>query len=219
MDFQKALNSYLLANVNKIHEIYEWDFPTKNFPLPYTKKSNNDYHNSLELRGFIHNALKFNSEKSIELQIWYVRDWGGVKTNSQSTLDAYLRTSSECLIERQEKGIASWSKMLSVRDPSSFAIYDARVAMSLNTISLTQTSVSTLLFPQLSSRNKKIVAAQSVVNARARTLALRPDKCFYKNYLHFLNQAVEQCGNKFDIQTAEMILFANAEVLAAHWTT
>ncbi len=219
MNFQEALNSYLLANVNKIHQSYEWDFPTKNFPLPYAKKSNNDYQNSLELRGFIHNALKLKSEKSVELQIWYVRDWGGVKTNAQSTLDEYVRTSSECLIEREEKGIASWSKMLSVRDPSSFAIYDARVAMSLNTISLAQTSSSNLLFPQLSSRNKKIVAAQSAVTKRAKALALRTDKGFYKNYLSFLSQAVMQCGNKFDIQTAEMILFANAEILAAHWTS
>jgi hypothetical protein len=219
MKLQEALNGYLLTNVNQIQSSYEWDFPTKNLPTPYAKKFNNDYKNSLDLRAFIHDAIKSKSAKAGELQAWYVRDWGGVKTNSPSTLDEYIQTSSVDLIQRGDKGIASWSKMLSVRDPSKYAIYDARVAMSLNTISLTQSSESTLFFPQLASRNKKIVSAQAAVKMHAKRRALQPAKYFYNDYLNLLSQAVKECGNKFDIQTAEMVLFANAEILASHWAT
>jgi hypothetical protein len=217
MNFQKTLNAYLLENVNQITLNYQWNFSTKNFPIPYTKKSTNHYQNSLDLREFIHKEIKSKSQISDDLQTWYVKDWGGVKTNRKSTFDEYLESTSEDLIKRGDKGIASWSKMLSVRDPSIFAIYDARVAISLNTISLLNSSESNLFFPQLSSRNKKIVAAQAVVKKVASSKMLNVDKEFYRNYLSFLRQAVSECGNKFDIQTAEMVLFANAEDLSMQW--
>lgn len=217
MKFQEALNMYLLHNVGKIKDNYQWDFPIEKFPLTYRKKSKNDYLNSLDLRMFIHDAIRSNSPKSGELQIWYVKEWGRVRTNRPSTLDEYIITPSERLIERGERGIASWSKMLSVRDPSSYAIYDARVAMSLNTISLTQSGESNFFFPQLASRNKKIVAAQSVIKSHIKLHGLRSERYFYRNYLDFLSKSVSQCGNKFSIQTAEMVLFADAEALSAHW--
>ena len=153
------------------------------------------------------------------LQVWYVRDWGGVRTNKQVTLDKYIGTSSDNLIDRGEKGIASWSKMLSVRDPKKYVIYDARVAMSLNTISLAKSDGSTLFFPQLSSRNNNIRNAQSLVEKKAKSEHLAVSQYFYSEYLNLLNEAVSQCGNKFDIQTAEMVLFANAESLASYWTS
>lgn len=218
MNFQKTLNAYLLEHFNQVKCSYKWPFSTKAFPLPYTKNSTNDYQNSLDLREFIHQKIKAKSEKSIDLQIWYVKDWGGVRTNRESTFEEYLHTPSEDLIRKKgEKGIASWSKLLSLRDPSTFAIYDARVAMSLNTISLICSSKSNTFFPQLPSRNKKIVAAQAVIKSLAKSKNLNFDSGFYKNYLNTLNQSVIECGNKFDIQTAEMVLFANAEDLSMHW--
>ena len=217
MNFQKTLNAYLLENVNQITLNYQWNFSTKNFPISYTKKSTNHYRNSLDLREFIHKEIKSKSQISDDLQTWYVKDWGGVKTNRKSTFDEYLESPSEDLIKRGDKGIASWSKMLSVRDPTIFAIYDARVAISLNTISLLNSSESNLFFPQLSSRNKKIVAAQNLIQNFAIYKSLKHDEDFYRKYLNYLNIAVTQCGNKFDMQTAEMVLFANAVTLVERW--
>jgi hypothetical protein len=217
MKFQESLNTYLLENYSDIRHIYNWPFSTKNFPLEYSNDSKNSYQNSLDLRKLIHNEIKNNSEVSGALQAWYVRDWGGVRTNKQVTLDKYIGMSSENLVDRGEKGIASWSKMLSVRDPKKYVIYDARVAMSLNTISLMKSEGSTLFFPQLSSRNKNIRNAQALVDMKAMSEHLAVSHYFYREYLKLLNEAVNQCGNKFDIQTAEMVLFANAENLASYW--
>jgi len=219
MKFQESLNRYLLENSYDIRHSYNWPFSTKNFPLDYSVDSSNSYQNSLDLRKFIHNEIKKNSEVSGALQVWYVRDWGGVRTNKQTTLDIYIGTSSDDLLDRGEKGIASWSKMLSVRDPKKYVIYDARVAMSLNTISLAQSDGSTLFFPQLSSRNNNIRNAQALVEIKAKSERLIASPYFYSEYLNLLNEAVSQCGNKFDIQTAEMVLFANAENLATYWTS
>jgi hypothetical protein len=76
---------------------------------------------------------------------------------------------------------------------------------------------STLFFPQLSSRNKNIRNAQALVDMKAKSEHLAVSHYFYREYLKLLNEAVNQCGNKFDIQTAEMVLFANAENLASYW--
>jgi hypothetical protein len=217
MKFQEALNTYLIENYIEVKKSYKWDFSTKNFPLPYVKKFTNDYQNSIDLREFIHKSIVSSSDKASDLQIWYVRDWGGVKSNRQATLGGYIQASSENLINRSDKGIASWSKMLSVRDPSKYAIYDARVALSLNTISLIHASGSNLFFPQLASRNKKIVTAQTLIQNFAIYKSLKHDGDFYRKYLNYLNIAVSQCGNKFDMQTAEMVLFANAVTLVEQW--
>ena len=219
MKFQESLNKYLLENYNNIRHSYNWPFSTKNFPLDYSNDSSNSYQNSLDLRKFIHNEIKKNSKMAGALQVWYVRDWGGVRTNKQLTLDKYIGTSSDNLIGRGEKGIASWSKMLSVRDPKKYVIYDARVAMSLNTISLAKSDGSTLFFPQLSSRNNNIRNAQALIEKKAKSEHRAVSQYFYSEYLNLLNEAVSHCGNNFDIQTAEMVLFANAENLASYWTS
>ena len=217
MSLQECLNDYLVSKINEIKSKYDWNFNVKNLPLPYEKKSSNHYENSLDLRSFIHREIKSNSSESRALQFWYVRDWGGVKRNSEATLDNYIQSSSDDLIARREKGIASWSKILSVRDPSSYAIYDARVAMSLNSLLLFKEMGSNIFFPQLPSRNKKIVAAQAKVKTLVKYRGLQTQKSFYQFYLNLLRHSSMQCGNQFDIQTAEMILFANAENLAMRW--
>ena len=89
--------------------------------------------------------------------------------------------------------------------------------MSLNTISLLCTGKSNTFFPQLPSRNKKIVAGQTVIKSLVKSRNLNFDSGFYKNYLNILKYSVIECGNKFDIQTAEMVLFANAEDLSKKW--
>ena len=217
MSLQECLNDSLVSKVNEIKSKYDWNFNVKNLLLPYEKKSSNHYENSLDLRGFIHTEIKSNSSESRALQFWYVRDWGGVKRNREATLDNYIQSSSDDLIARREKGIASWSKILSVRDPSSYVIYDARVAMSLNSILLFKEIGSNIFFPQPPIRNKKIVAAQAKVKTLVKYRGLQTQKSFYHFYLNLLRQSSIQFANKFDIQTAEMILFANAENLAMRW--
>ena len=58
---------------------------------------------------------------------------------------------------------------------------------------------------------------QAVIKSLAKSKNLNFDSGFYKNYLNILNHSVSECGNKFDIQTAEMVLFANAEDLSMQW--
>jgi hypothetical protein len=89
--------------------------------------------------------------------------------------------------------------------------------MSLNSLFLFNEIGSDIFFPQLPSRNKKIVAAQAKVKTLVKYSALQNHKSFYQFYLNLLHQSSIQFGNKFDIQTAEMILFANAENLAMRW--
>ena len=56
---------------------------------------------------------------------WTVKEWGGIKGNKDETIESYLLPMTEYPL----KGVASYSKILSVIDPKSFAIYDARVGL------------------------------------------------------------------------------------------
>lgn len=218
MSFQEALSRYLLGSFEGVKEIYNWNFSTEKIPVSYTDISANSYERSRNLRHFIYKSISEKSPLSSDMQIWYVRDWGGVRANSASTLIDYVGASCSELMERGDKGIASWSKMLSVRDPSAYAIYDARVALTLNTISEKYSVFPKILFPQLLSRNKKIVSAQKKVSENSKNFGLQPVENFYRLYLSLLKNSVMQCEYKFDLQAAEMILFANAEIMAEYWS-
>jgi hypothetical protein len=218
LSFQEALNFYLLSNFQEIDKNYKWDFSVKSLVMQFTKNPGQYYLNSKCLRKIINEKIISNPELAAELQVWYVKEWGGVKSNKIETLFEYIQLAPNILIGRGERGIASWSKMLSIRDPENYAIYDARVAMSLNTISLIKATKSDVFFPQLSSRNKKIIVAQHRVADCARINGIERKENFYQYYLNCLRRAVIECNGKFDIQTAEMILFADAEKLSGLWS-
>ena len=69
-----------------------------------------------------------------ELIEYYISTWGGIHTNSEESMMEYSTLSASELIKLGKKGIASWSKAIVVHDPEEYAIFDARVAISLNCI-------------------------------------------------------------------------------------
>ncbi len=63
-----------------------------------------------------------------ELHKWIVNDWGGILANKD---DAYADFAARAGMDEAEtpiKRIASFSKILAIKDPNKYAIYDARVA-------------------------------------------------------------------------------------------
>lgn len=59
---------------------------------------------------------------------------GGVKNNSQETLKSYVNEIEGKSPSTPIKGIASYSKIFAMTNLNKYAIYDARVAVSLNVI-------------------------------------------------------------------------------------
>lgn len=128
----------------------------------------------------------------------------------------YINANVDQLISLGSKGIATWSKILSIRNPSKYAIYDARVAVSLNSIQKIYDVESPILFPQLASRNKSFVLQTQQIINNSRFFKNKCNTNFYLEYLDILSYATSKT-NGFDIQDAEMVLFLNAEELSTTW--
>jgi len=217
MDLFEAINEYISSRLSSLPEIYHWNFNLTAFPdTEYNQIGNNSYERSRNLRNFIFNRLKDKSDQSDEFQIWYVTRWGGVRGNKPDTLNRYMNSSAEELVALGEKGIASWSKILSLRNPLKYPIYDARVAISLNSIQKKYNVSNPMFFPQLPSRNKKFVAKTQIEIKKSVFFRERSDPNFYLNYISILEK-VTAVNVGFDIQDAEMILFATAPTVSEIW--
>lgn len=81
---------------------------------------------------------------------------GWVPGNKPETLKSYVDRSEVELAAYRIDRVATWSKILVIREPNQYAILDARVAASLNALQL----IARVDRPNLLSRNKAINAFQ-----------------------------------------------------------
>jgi hypothetical protein len=153
------------------------------------------------------------------LERYYIGGWGGVRTNRPATLEAYHGASAEENVARGEKGIASWSKALCVRDHLKYAIFDARVAASLNALQVIHRTApeEAVRFPILASRNKTVSRGNTMLRDHARAHAWPGVRAgFYTDYLTVCQAAGARLGKPgapLPVYAVEMALFAHTEEL------
>lgn len=217
MRFDEALSLYFCSELPMLRSTYDWDFKLKNFPdKNYLPSGDSSYSRSRHVRDYIHKAICTMSQFSGDLQIWYVRDWGRVRGNKQETLELYIESPEEELFSLGAKGVASWSKILSVRNPGRYAIFDARVSIALNSLQYKFEVEDPILFPQLPSQNKSYVTGAQAAIKKSKFFSLDAGNSFYQRYLEILKECV-RCDKSMDIQDAEMVLFSNAPDLSKVW--
>lgn len=90
-------------------------------------------------------------------------DWGGIHGNAKKTIRRYISD-----LEKQEPktplaGVSSYSKIYAIAKPHDYAIYDSRVAASLNALQLLKLEDSDqgLAFPYVQSRNRAVARFQA----------------------------------------------------------
>ncbi|MDO1510036.1 MULTISPECIES: hypothetical protein [unclassified Neisseria] len=215
------VNEYVLSQLDNLSRDYTWD-KFRLDSLPEGVHINIDQNwdlakKNLQLRQQLHEHWKVSSlEKREKLAKWYVKNWGGIRTNDKNTISGYAELEPQDLIKRKGiTGISSWSKVLSIVEPRTYAIFDSRVAFSLNAL-LLQGKYKSKFFPVLSSRNTKIAEASDKFklmkkNNRKQYQSM-PSKDVYYNYLKLLKEVAIACDTS--IQEVEMLLFAHTEVLA-----
>ena len=153
-----------------------------------------------------------------QLANWIIRDWGGIRGNKTDTIRFYLDEISSSRYPSELKGVASYSKILSFMDPRIFAIYDARVAISLNAIQLLEEQKEGAAFCYLPGRNVSLNRFRVEKSTHISALSTRgwkiikPDDC-YNSYLNLLRTASDVVGND-NLYELEMALFADAEKLS-----
>lgn len=216
MNIKQALINFSKDSIGNLSTVYNWPINLEHLPVELNIRGNDLYAKNIDLRFQLNSSyLKSNTfEEKYHLLKWYIYNWGGVKTNDQKTLELYTSSSPHELIERGSKGIASWSKALSIINPQEYAIYDARVAMSLNALQIIHNVDNPLHYPPLQSRNKTINNCKDQIQPVIKEWTKVKDQEFYQIYLKLLKDVASDLGNDTNHHDIEMLLFAYAEELA-----
>ncbi len=166
-------------------------------------------------------------EERERLTRFIVVDWGGIKGNNETRYSEYAMAATKEVPEISFAGIASFSKVLAIRNPEVYAIFDARVAVALNAIHVIGGPTTGELYPYLPGRNNVTGSAVtkrgfSTLPENARRQLSRehprwarvPRKTAYQSYLALLNSVNSMLPHSAPIYDLEMCLFAQAEKLA-----
>lgn len=163
-------------------------------------------------------------EDRLKLAAWVISDWGGVRRNLDETLQNYVQMAEEDYPETPIKGVASYSKLLSVSNLHKYAIYDARVAVALNAAQYLMDG-DRVFFPYIPGRNK-ITGDVSKNRGFSRQAAFSKEalqrqgwsviapRHAYQCYLRLLHHVQIKLPKQPPLYDLEMTLFSQAESLA-----
>ncbi len=143
---------YLEPFKDRLNELYKWEIKTEKETLEkliklgvcsqneINKLNKNSFAKNIALKKLL--APKLNQFSSLEdknfkeLSLWVIKDWGGIRTGKD---DNAMRLIKNLLNGNPSfDRIASTSKVASFKEPTKYAVYDSRVAYSLNWIILSQ---------------------------------------------------------------------------------
>ena len=219
MNFEEAVAEYVEDHIEQLEDDYQWKFSLESLPVEVSLQDESWLKKNLYLRRALHeNWTGGTPEQRLKITSWYIANWGGVKANRQEKLALYASSSPEHLIERKTAGIASWSKALSIVDPTRFAIFDARVSSSLNSIQLIKDVLNPRYFPDLPSRNRTIISAATTAKLTFRkNWEVASKEHFYRDCNTLFGKIAAKIGGGVTLQMVEMVLFSRAELLALEW--
>ena len=199
---------------------YNWprkgDFPTIKDISPIKILGNNNYEKNIFLK---ENSSKiWNEGSKFDIAKWAIKNWGGIGGNKNETIEKYLNEIENKNYPSYIKGVASYSKILSFIKPEEFAIYDARVAISLNAIQLLSKSKTGVVFTYLTGRNNALTIFRNSEPTKTKNLIKNgwqeiPKNDCYSIYLNYL-KIVNSYFPTSKLYELEMSLFADAESLA-----
>tara|TARA_R110002110_G_scaffold18232_10_gene76791 strand:+ start:1357 stop:2091 length:735 start_codon:yes stop_codon:yes gene_type:complete len=220
-----AVVSYARDHLAFLEQIYIWPF--RRYPDGVDMGSVlSTYAQTLRIKSFLAKAWANASfEERVQLAEWAVRDWGGISSGSDDRIEKFVRDICADRLGKKFDGMASYSKILAAIDPERFAIYDSRVAASLNALQVIRNVENGLVFNVPQGRNKIVgdltnkrgfsqeerFKPRTLVNERG-WLRIRRDDT-YEVYCQFMRAVLKKLpGEK--LYRLEMLLFASAESLA-----
>jgi hypothetical protein len=210
----QLISAFYTKRQKELKVKYCWAIKEDFLPFSSSKyKGNSMLDKNIELKRFLNGKYK-KADKKLQLEItkYYIYDWGHVHTNTLGTLKIYAHEESEVIINFGKKGVASWSKALTARDSKKFAIFDARVSVSLNGIIFQEYGVGGCFFPLLPSRNERIISFQNSLKGKINRNGYFASETFYKFYLRLIQSVANKCN--VTISEIEMCLFTYAEEIA-----
>jgi hypothetical protein len=213
---KKTIADYSKEHIDTLNDWYSWrEINEEKLPQGIKLPDGNQYIKNISLKEQLNKCWRETQDNKVKFELieYYISTWGGIHTNSEESMFEYSTLSATQLIKFGKNGIASWSKAIVIHDPEEYAIFDARVAISLNCIQKLLNLYEPMLFPILPSRNKKVALGNKLIRktAKAESWTKAYDETFYKQYLNILKSVANELDS--DISTIEMLLFAKAEEL------
>jgi hypothetical protein len=145
-------------------------------------------------------------DRKIEIAGDWVRKFGGIYGNGIDRIASYV-DADPVQLSRTLTGIGSWSKVLSIREPTRFAIYDSRVALQLNYLQLAYLGKIVLFFPLPASNAPRRAKLEKFIEDLGATCASPvPRHEAYAIYLRALDEVSQ--AQSCSIEAIEMQLFA-----------
>ncbi len=209
-----------------LEHTYDWPLPRSVASLVGELEGSTNFARTLDLKEKLNVLWHNEPERRQDIAKWIVSDWGGVRANSSSTLEAHLRRAEGRNQSTPFAGVSSYSKIFSVVDPKQYAILDARVVVSLNAIQILADTKKGVAFPYISGRNNitgnqgkkrgfSTLNEYSVINLiQSRGWSRVARSSAYRIYSDLLHQCRERCSAVSGIAILEMALFSQAEELA-----
>lgn len=214
----ETLVGYFKQEVPALKSSYQWKIPDiEDFPL----SGHRSYDANVALKKFLHEKwIGASLSQKLNLAQVIISDWGGVKSNKKSTIIEHVTMASQKAPATPIKGVASYSKILSIAEPSRYAIYDARVAACLNAIQW-NSGLLGVAFNYIPGRNN--ITGNSLKKAGfscCKSFSVKQLKALgwksikrdetYSVYLKLLTECLASLGQG-TLSNLEMVLFANAE--------
>lgn len=177
---------------------------------------------NIHLHSMLSNALRDKNHATRFAAIeWVVYDWGHVRRATSDKhhawpkeLGSYAKATVDSFIaSNYQDRIASWSKVLAFADASKYAIYDARVAMTLNAMLDELDFFHRFYMPPPSSKKLQKVFSDIKQSVAAKNPDEKPKYMGYFDYMELLHAIVARGAAK-SVLEVEMKLFANAKVYA-----
>jgi hypothetical protein len=209
-----GLTQYFLETGPALDELYTWAIPAVPEFLSFEQGSDSLATANFRLKRSLSAVWHAQPDRHYDLASWYVAKWGGVPSNKEETIRAYIAQSEDELASRGAGGVATWSKILVLSNPDRYAIFDARVAMALNALQIAQDHERPIFFPNLPSKNTTAKAFHDFMKARDNGDAHHayPSRV-YSIYLQILREVARRVELE-TLDEIEMVLFAQAEALA-----
>ena len=216
-------NNELQVRIDECDVWYSWNIDEQKLYKHTGARLNSDNlcDKNIELKWRLHDLFKrADCDSKQRLVRCYVQVWGGINGNSEETNRRYACHSPDELISRGAAGIASWSKALVLHDPSTYAIYDSRVAVSLNYIVARKGDRGRderRGFPVPPSKNMHISNARKVCKTLSQRfgVACHDKSSFYLEYCRCIAKSANILSKRLDqricMHRVEMMLFALAE--------
>jgi hypothetical protein len=130
MTLEQLIRDLTNSNLGGENEWYRWkEISDADLPRDVFLPAGNQYAKNVALKCELHRLWSdTNSDiaEYVALAKYYVSTWGGIRSNKDETLRKYVTQEPDSIIRNGKKGIASWSKVLCIRGPNRYAIFDAR---------------------------------------------------------------------------------------------